>query len=100
MAVTSRFLARTLVLMALLALAGTAHAGTAAECSICATDCYTTYSDNVDDCSWRVWCQHLAGAERDACINACITDRSCDDYDWFPRPGEEGSDDFWSNWLI
>lgn len=76
-----------------------APAATAAACSICATDCYDTYSDDLDTCSWRLRCQEGARAEKDACLGNCIID-GCGDFQWFPKPGETTDGDFWDSWLI
>lgn len=100
MAVTLRFLTGALALCALLAFAIPTEAATARDCSICGTGCYKTYTDQLATCSWRVWCQHGARIERDACLTGCITDQGCNDFEWFPKPGDEVNNDFWSYWLI
>lgn len=99
MAVTFKLLRGVLIVCALFAFASapTASAVTAAACSNCATDCYATYAEQVEECSWRWWCQQGVKAERDACLGNCIID-GCGDYDWFPRP--EDDMDFWETWLI
>lgn len=98
MQVVTRWIA-TLVVAVLLLQPTTAFGATAAICSLCATDCYSTYSDDLELCSWRIWCQNGAKAERDACLGNCIID-GCGTYDWFPDPSDGGADDFWASWLL
>ncbi|HEY0139492.1 MAG TPA: hypothetical protein VGF48_01280 [Thermoanaerobaculia bacterium] len=101
MAVTLKFRPGLVVLCAffLLAAAPPASATLAAVCSRCATDCYSTYADQLDQCGWRWWCQQGVKGERDACLGNCIID-GCGDFEWFPQPGGEDDSEFWENWLI
>jgi hypothetical protein len=45
-----------------------------AECSLCETSCYTSYSHNLEDCGWRWWCADVATSEKNACLGNCAID--------------------------